>query len=54
MEICDFINSTNEGYFKLKTLILIYYRPRDAVKAIKKRLQTQMGKNNATYIFFNF
>lgn len=38
MEICDFINYTNEG-------------GRDAIRAIRKRLQTQMGKNNAIVMY---
>lgn len=38
MEICDYINNTNEG-------------GRDAVRAIRKRLQTQIGKNNAIVMY---
>jgi len=38
MEICDFINYTNEG-------------GRDAIRAIRKRLQTQIGKNNANVMY---
>uniref|UniRef100_A0A915CZJ3 TOM1-like protein 2 n=1 Tax=Ditylenchus dipsaci TaxID=166011 RepID=A0A915CZJ3_9BILA len=38
MEICDFINNTNEG-------------GRDAIRAIRKRLQSQIGKNNAIVMY---
>jgi hypothetical protein len=38
MEICDFVNNTNEG-------------GRDAIRAIRKRLQTHMGKNNAIVMY---
>lgn len=38
MEICDFVNSTNDG-------------GRDAIRAIRKRLQAQMGKNNAVVMY---
>ncbi|VDN57785.1 unnamed protein product [Dracunculus medinensis] len=38
MEICDFINNTPEG-------------GRDAIRAIRKRLHTQMSKNNAIVMY---
>ncbi|KAI1725613.1 VHS domain-containing protein [Ditylenchus destructor] len=38
MEICDYINNTNEG-------------GRDAIRAIRKRLQLQIGKNNAIVMY---
>uniref|UniRef100_A0A1I7ZAE8 TOM1-like protein 2 n=1 Tax=Steinernema glaseri TaxID=37863 RepID=A0A1I7ZAE8_9BILA len=38
MEICDFINNTEEG-------------GRDAIRAIRKRLQTQIAKNNSTVMY---
>jgi tRNA uridine 5-carbamoylmethylation protein Kti12 len=38
MEICDFINYTESG-------------GRDAIRAIRKRLQTHMGKNNGTVMY---
>lgn len=38
MEICDYINFTSDG-------------GRNALRAIRKRLQTQMGKNNATVMY---
>lgn len=38
MEICDFINNTAEG-------------GRDAIRAIRKRLHTQMSKNNAIVMY---
>ncbi|VDP11928.1 unnamed protein product [Onchocerca flexuosa] len=38
MEICDFINNTVEG-------------GRDAMRAIRKRLHSQMSKNNAVVIY---
>lgn len=38
MEICDLINNTDEG-------------PRDAVKAIRKRLQQNAGKNYTVVMY---
>ncbi|KAK0397731.1 hypothetical protein QR680_002243 [Steinernema hermaphroditum] len=38
MEICDFINNTEEG-------------GRDAIRAIRKRLQTEIAKNNTTVMY---
>lgn len=38
MEICDLVNMTDEG-------------PRDALRAIRKRLSTQMGKNNTAVMY---
>ncbi|TMS37294.1 hypothetical protein L596_004257 [Steinernema carpocapsae] len=38
MEICDFINNTEEG-------------GRDAIRAIRKRMQTQIAKNNTTVMY---
>ncbi|PAV58809.1 hypothetical protein WR25_11894 [Diploscapter pachys] len=38
MEICDFINNTEEG-------------PKDAVRAIRKRLHTNMAKNNSVVMY---
>ncbi|XP_069125320.1 TOM1-like protein 2 isoform X2 [Argopecten irradians] len=38
MEVCDMINETDEG-------------PKDAIKAIKKRLSQNVGKNNVAIIY---
>lgn len=50
MEICDIINDTEDGYvlwiFNLNLFIYIgHYSARDAIRAIKKRLQQTAGKN---------
>lgn len=38
MEICDFVNDTENG-------------PREAIRAIRKRLQVNMGKNHTVIMY---
>lgn len=52
MEICDFINGTEDGLGNNDRAISAeHFRARDAVRAIKKRLHNAMSKNNAVVMY---